>query len=389
MELTALQFPTTEKAEQTQPRWKGILWTVVFTLLSAVCGYFLASLVDIAPPDNVTFVLWEEILLFTAVLLAAFFAIVLHELGHLLGGKLGGFRFALLVVGPLRLTRNDHGWHLGWNGSLSMAGGLAGSLPTPTSNLRRGLLLMIAGGPLTSLLLGGAALTVTLAMEPVVKTAVVLHLLLLAFGATSLFIGLVTLLPLTTGGFKSDGKRLLELLRRHPEAVQTNLVVLVSAAAMAGQRPRDWNPAHLAELAALQAPSAITAAAASLLYSQALDNGDLAAAQQQLQRMLDLNHLLPAPVQNEALFEAAFFEAWYRQDVAQALRFLPQTNRDGLGEAATRLKAQTAVALRQQKWPEAQSQLAAAYKAITRTMSPGTAVLTRTQLDAMASAMPQ
>ena len=208
---------------------------------------------------------------------------------------------------------------------------------------------------------------------------------LLVLGLTSLLIALATLIPNNSGGFKSDGRRLLELLRRDPEAVQTNLVVLVSAAAMAGERPRDWNPAYMAELATLHAPNVVTAAAAALLYTHALDAGNLATAQQQLQRMLDLNHLLPPPLQNEALFEAAFFEAWYRQDVDRAVCFLPRTNKDGLGEAATRLKAHTAVTIRQQKWQEAQNHLQAAYKAIQRSMSPGTAVLTRAQLDEMAN----
>jgi hypothetical protein len=325
-----------------------------------------------------------RLLLVVIALLAAFLAIVLHELGHLLGGRLAGFRFALLVVGPLRVSRSAEGLQWGWNTALGLAGGLAASLPTAGCNLRRGILLTVTGGPLTSLVVGLGALALFNQISPATVPATFLYVSLLALSLTSLLITLATLIPHTAGGFYSDGQRLLALLRRDPEAEQINLTLLVSAAAVAGVRPRAWDAEQMARIATLQNPTAVTAVAASLLYTHALDRGDLPEARRQLQRMLDYNHLLPPATQNEALYEAVFFEAWHRRDAAQAARFLPATQKDGLGEPAMRLKAQTAVALLHGEDDRAWELLQEAQTALQRSISPGTAVLTAEQLAAMA-----
>ena len=49
--------------------------------------------------------------------------ILVHELGHVAGGKLAGFRFLLLLVGPLKLQRTPEGFRFGLNRSANVAGG--------------------------------------------------------------------------------------------------------------------------------------------------------------------------------------------------------------------------------------------------------------------------
>jgi hypothetical protein len=84
-------------------------------------------------------------------LLAAWIAVVVHECGHLVAGLSAGWRFDLLVIGPLRLGRGPDGRvRLDWNRDIAMIGGAGGATPTRTTRLREAMAINAAGGPRTS-----------------------------------------------------------------------------------------------------------------------------------------------------------------------------------------------------------------------------------------------
>ena len=89
------------------------------------------------------------------VVAAAFLALVVHEVGHALGGNLRGMRLGMLIVGPIQIQREVDG-HLSWrlNKILSLAGGVVSSFPESTEGLRRAMLSFAAGGPVTSIVVG-------------------------------------------------------------------------------------------------------------------------------------------------------------------------------------------------------------------------------------------
>lgn len=63
-------------------------------------------------------------ILIPALVLSLLFVLAFHEAGHVVGGKLVGFRFVLFIVGPFKLHSTESGVRLGLNRSLTMAGGL-------------------------------------------------------------------------------------------------------------------------------------------------------------------------------------------------------------------------------------------------------------------------
>lgn len=163
-----------------------------------------------------------------------------HELGHLVGGWLSGFRLTLFVVGPLKIERTHDRLRLTLNRNLSLAGGLAASSPPPgtrlnTEDMQRALLRIVAGGPLFSTL--GALLLVpsSLLLASLPGLAIALGIT----GALSMFIALATMTPLSTGGFRSDGARLLQLIRGG-EAAQQWAQLAILAGFTYTVRPRDW-----------------------------------------------------------------------------------------------------------------------------------------------------
>lgn len=147
-----------------------------------------------------------------------------HELGHLAAGALAGFRPLLLIVGPLRIERADDRVRAGLNRSLALAGGLALSAPIGVHDLRRRTIVLVAGGPLASIMLGVQCLAFWSASSAFLEArgslAAAAAFSLLLGGVVSLAIGIVTLLPMRVGGFYSDGARLLRLLRDDDETAR-------------------------------------------------------------------------------------------------------------------------------------------------------------------------
>ncbi|MFN7936593.1 MAG: hypothetical protein U0R19_24945 [Bryobacteraceae bacterium] len=172
--------------------------------------------------------------------LAYFLIVAWHELGHLAGGWLSGFQLTLFIVGPLKIERTHDRLRFTLNRNLSLAGGLAASSPPPGTHLdiedmKRALLRIVAGGPLFSAL--GALLLVpaSLLLASFPGPAIALGIT----GALSLIIALVTMIPLRTSGFRSDGARLLQLLRGG-EAAQHWAQLAILGGFIYTVRPRDW-----------------------------------------------------------------------------------------------------------------------------------------------------
>jgi Zn-dependent protease len=144
---------------------------------------------------------------------AVFLALVIHELGHLVAGLAQGFQFALFVVGPLGVRREESGAiRMFLNRDVGMMGGLAATCPLEFSSATAGQMAwMIAAGPITSLVTGvGALLLLTLVPQP-------WRILLGSYGIASCGAFLVTVLPGKSGLLYTDRKRLQRLMSRGRE----------------------------------------------------------------------------------------------------------------------------------------------------------------------------
>ncbi|MBA2692558.1 MAG: hypothetical protein H0U65_08710 [Rubrobacter sp.] len=194
------------------------------TSLDSIMGFFGVSF------DGADASAW---ILIPAIALSFFFVLSFHEAGHILGGKLVGFRFMLFVVGPVKLHATENGVRLGLNRSLAMAGGLGGAAPTDSRNLTRRMMAYVAGGPFASFVLAAVSVGVAVVAPPSVG------IVFGAMAAMSLFIGIATLIPNKLGGFSSDGARLLMLRRGGPEAERWAAISALAGTMMAGTRPRD------------------------------------------------------------------------------------------------------------------------------------------------------
>ncbi|AOS44158.1 hypothetical protein Verru16b_01219 [Lacunisphaera limnophila] len=337
--------------------WRQVAVTGALALVGAALGFFAAR-------DGAGLLLplphkLHKLIPLAALPLVWLVVVGFHELGHLVGGWLTGGRFLLWVVGPGMIRRTPAGLKVAWNRNVNLAGGMAACLPLEPGRMTpRRAAVMILGGPVFSLVLVVAALGLAAGLvslpEPVpLGRALAQHLAMSTAGLSLLIFG-VTAFPGTAGGFKTDGKRVIDLLRGDHRSDQEAALLTLSTAGLAGVRPADYDPVVVARTVALGDGSLFDLYGHLTVYYHAADRGDWAAAQGHLDRVLAGEEKLVPFMRDTVRSEYAWLLAtvggveaagWARAwlDTAGRLDFDP----------ATRLRAEAAVLAAEGKAAEA------------------------------------
>jgi hypothetical protein len=343
----------TTPEKSSRPDWKkGALSLLVFVGMGAI-GYLIGSLIG---NSAVSLRISKELNVFSAILIglvALYLVLLTHELGHLLFGKLAGMRPFLLITGPLKLIATQNGWQVSLNTNISLAGGLAACMPVRTDTLRRDLLWLVAGGPITSLF--GSILGFLLyALVPDGSPWSFFGLL---FGATAGTIFLVTLVPAKTSGFMTDGAQILSLIRGGREVEQRALLLVLQAESLKGVRPRDYPTEILQRLQSLRCNPMMDASVDLFVYFHHLDCGDISKAGQLLDQVLVHEKDLPEGLKQAVYLEAAFFQAACRKQ-AQPARHFFERGGGALVEKHTLLRSEAAVLFAEGQHAEVRAKIA-------------------------------
>ncbi|MGH7574580.1 MAG: hypothetical protein ACREM1_05535 [Longimicrobiales bacterium] len=153
------------------------------------------------------------------VIIAAHVVLLIHELGHVLGGWLAGYRFRELIVGLVTVERRGDRLRVGLNRRLRHYGGRVLMLPGRAQESKGRTVLLLVLGPVTSLAAGsvvtlaGLAWLSGAAVATVDLGEILLTRQIAVIGVGSVVVGLANLVPVSFHGRKSDGAKLWERLR--------------------------------------------------------------------------------------------------------------------------------------------------------------------------------
>lgn len=153
----------------------------------------------------------SNIIFIASLVIAPFFAIVMHELGHLLAGIFQGFRLELFVVYFFGLRRNNDKIEFFFNTNLQYFGGVAATSPKTLLNnndLIKKYAIILISGPLSSLLIAFFSFAIFYWYDSLFNPFWGL------LSLTSLGIFLATTLPEKSGIFFTDRKRFQRLLNK-------------------------------------------------------------------------------------------------------------------------------------------------------------------------------
>lgn len=303
---------------------------------------------------------------------AFFFVILVHELGHVFGGRITGQRFHMLLIGPLKVIRTRERLSLQRNTSAALMGGLAVSLPVNMDNPIRSRLVVVAMGPLFSWLL---SLLAWLAAAPLKTAAPGWADFLTLTALLSAVIALFTLIPSQSGGLRSDGAQLLLLLRRGAAAEELVNLIHLQQLSLGGIRPREFDRELLQRSLELPPTQPTMGAVTQLIaYYHYLDRGDLDQAGRHLEQALAHFPEIGSGVNQSFALEAAYFSAAVRGNLQTALAWLDQ-GKSGFAEGHILNRVQAAIAVQAGDFDVAREKIAQAREGFARSIDAGGAVL--------------
>ncbi len=309
------------RQQKTRQRWQQISAAV----LMIVAMLLLLPLVLRAPRPNFVVPSTAVLILSTFLLfpLALFLSVAWHELGHLMTGKLVGFRFVLVTFGPLRIARQANGLHLSFiHNNVVQWQGRALSIPLSSGEHKWARILFLAGGPIATV----SQLCLLLALNFVLQDEVVSY----GWGLTLLWLLLaaVLLLPATAvpqkiGHIYTDAARIWQLWRGG-EAITAQLALInLIEASLRGTTPAALDPNLLADALAAPSDSSEALVGHYIAHLRALEQGKIEDAAVFLDKTLALLQEQPPALRSPVIFaSAAYFTARFANDSPQAEAWL-------------------------------------------------------------------
>jgi hypothetical protein len=208
---------------------------------------------------------------------------------------------------------------------------------------------MVAGGPLASLVSAAAFLLIWLRVKEAYASAAGSLFWL------SLFILVVSALPLRAGLNRSDGARLWMLLRRPESARQWMMLLALESNNTRGVRPRDWDAQLCESTFSIRSGMPEYPLSQLLAAYRAWDQGDGPSVLQHLENAL-ANSKKSGLIFRQSLFlEAASASAFFLERPQQARAWLERARKLRRPESVAATEA--AIALREKRFADALAHL--------------------------------
>lgn len=305
---------------------KKIIGGILLLLVGVGFGYGLGSLLSGSLDKEALGLDVSSTTLIISLVLSIFLVLLIHELGHVLGGLAYGNRFALLIAGPLKVE-NENG-KLKWsvNRSLSSFGGLAMTIPMSTDNFKARRTTTVAAGPGASLLLALLALAPVFLL-PHHALPMNFRFFLLCLGFLSFTIFMVTIIPMQSGGFMSDGAQLVNIYRDNPAANRYEALLQLVAELQQGKRPKDISEEQVKKITALGYDDTFGLSGLNYQYYRAIDRREWEDAEQYMNLFQEKIEVFPKAFQNALWTEVAIYYSLISPNIERAKQLVDQLNK--------------------------------------------------------------
>jgi hypothetical protein len=271
-----------------------------------------------------------------------YFAILVHELGHLGFALSQQFDFRALAVNRVILTVQKNGLQLG-RARRPFAGGFLLSVPRSAESLNKRVFMMILGGPVGSLILAVMGMLPWL-LRPwfgISLTAWCMGLL----SVISLHMAILNAIPMKVGYLSTDGRRMVDLIQNNRAGQRFAAAYAYNASSRQGMRPRDIDPSVLDRLLAIPDKSSEHISALLIAYQVELDRGCIPQAANYLDEALSMHLYVPEMFRAGLLLEGAYFEAMIRDRADMARQWLNQIQETIMTSQIALRRAEAAVCL--------------------------------------------
>jgi hypothetical protein len=298
---------------------------------------------------------WQLALIAACLLFKTFFVIaavwmllvLIHEVGHLVGGWLVGFRFNYIRIGALTIERSGKiTWHWTWH---DLASGAAHAVPVLNTALRWRFCVYFVAGPTANLITAFCAFKI-MPRNNSLPAAIGLAIFL-----GSAFMGFVNLLPVRAKTQMADGLKIWILLFTKKRRDRILLLLTFAADARRGDRKAFMTDSALEPSSLIIDGSGEQVATNWLAFYKATAAKDYELAGRCLENCLVAASSVTAGPREELTIEAALYQARTRKRPDLARQWLAQENS---GKAnPRRLLAEALVFYQENQYELAQSKV--------------------------------
>jgi hypothetical protein len=281
---------------------------------------------------------------------ALYVAIAIHEVGHLVAGKIVGMPPGALVIGGIVIFKSGPRWLVRFD-SQRLFDGFAKVLPPKNDFRPAPFAWMVAGGPIASFLF---------------SLTCVLGLALYGRGTwawigtlywVSIMITSAALIPFSSGLNKSDGARLW-LLVRHPDQCRSWMAVLgVQTEETEGLMPREWDAALVNQMLQADASMREYPYIQLLAFYRCIDQNNEQLALEHLENALATSARCGKRLRQCLFLEAGSSSAYLRGNVIQARAWLERVGKVERPLSTDEIEA--AIATSEKRWNDALRHLGA------------------------------
>lgn len=334
-------------------RWEQVQQFVFSAngMIVSLLGLYGISFIVVPPPLDGVYMqpAWFWINQLGTLTIAVIIHIFVHEMGHVLGGWLVGFRFASIGIGPIAIKYNERRLQVQFRSRWQLAGS-ALSVPVDEKNLIMRDFIDTAGGPMGNVMLGGLAFIIQLILSAPDHdgdwriTAHILLDMILVLAPVFVVASLMPKLGSRKSGTQSDGQRLIMMLKRGPAARRWVMMRRLVGAMRQGERPREWRDEWMTTLLISDPPVSDYVSAMYMMYLRARDAGYIEQAGAYLDAVLEAAKELNPLHYAEYALQAVDFEAYHRRNAIHA-RELYNTTQIGVGDPSTWCRAEAALLL--------------------------------------------
>jgi len=207
----------------------------------------------------------------------------------------------------------------------------------------------------------------------------------------SLVIFVLTALPFHTGGFYSDGARVIRFMRGGDVARFDLLLLKIITGSASGIRPRDLPVNEILEAKELaqklSAPMEVYIH--SYHYQVELDNNNIEYAEVHLQNYVKLADDVPGGIRNAVWLDAAFFYAAIKQDQERAEFYWKQFAPSALIPKAMVFATEAAFCWLKKDKPAFEEKYQAALRELPNMLDKGMSIALRDKLELLHHSEPQ
>jgi hypothetical protein len=302
------------------------------------------GVVWLVPADNLPLFLLQ---MFSAL----YIYVALHEAGHAVAAVHQGFRLLSFSVWPIALQRRSGSWRVKWLGKIRAFGFVAAD-PVSAVDLRKRMIVFVAGGPIATAITALVAGLVLLAARTSWPDWVVDEIKLIAFwSATSFLTGLI---PYRGKLVMNDAARLQMLRKGGAEMERFGSLLLLTSASRSGVRPRELNAELVEQLPGPADGTVDWLASALIRYNVLFDSGRIEEAYNAFQQILKTD--LDPGIREVLNLQAAWLEARFCHDLEAArawMKATPDRGRRDPGYQNTRARAEAAIAFLEHRYEDA------------------------------------